>query len=425
MPPRHSACFISRLAAIAALGLLLPPSLIARNPAAPTVFNVRNLGAKANGRTNDSSIIKSIVKTAKEGGVVYFPPGEYACQGIVIENAKGLVIRGDGAASTLRPLSSTKATPILLFKNCQDVVVRDLTFDMGNQPIRGIGVTGCKNVRVIGNHFTQPLGAAGQQPSVAYFVDTEDLWFTDNLVQGLFVQHNNVRRGHFTGNTITGGKFGIATIVAAGQYADGINIADNVFQGVTGPVIVFAAAPGGSARVSNVSIHDNRISRSSPGTSITVGTDPTKSDTAAGEWSGIVIGSNTIQYRGDSATGAAISIGGAGTVYTDIVARDNIISGTGAESTGILLRQVRNATVTGNSIIGLATGIALTAESRQCLVVDNRVTDCATVGYQLTASGGDNVMTGNYCFGTCARPTEFSGKRPTDRVERTELIRLR
>jgi hypothetical protein len=58
-------------------------------------------------------------------------------------------------------------------------------------------------------------------------------------------------------------------------------------------------------------------------------------------------------------------------------------------------------------------------------VVDNRVTDCATVGYQLTASGGNNVMTGNYCFGTCARPTKFSGKRPTDRVERTELIRLR
>jgi polygalacturonase len=44
------------------------------------LFNVRRFGAKGSGRTKDTRAIQRAMEAAgREGGCVYFPPGQYRC----------------------------------------------------------------------------------------------------------------------------------------------------------------------------------------------------------------------------------------------------------------------------------------------------------------------------------------------------------
>ena len=111
--------------------------------------------------------------------------------------------------------------------------------------------------------------------------------------------------------------------------------------------------------------------------------------------------------------------------YTGFVIRDNDVTGGGGKQSGILLQGLTDALVIGNSVAEVGVGIVLGSGSKRCLVVDNRVSTISDTGYRLEKTAGENVMVGNHCVGKIPVPYDFEKKQANDRVERTNLLRLR
>jgi parallel beta-helix repeat protein len=105
------------------------------NPNAPTI-NVRTLGAKGDGNTNDTTAFNAAITAlgTAGGGTLYVPPGTYATTGLVVQNLSGFTIRGE-RGSVLTILPNTTAAPnqgsanILTIADSSDFVVEGLTVD--------------------------------------------------------------------------------------------------------------------------------------------------------------------------------------------------------------------------------------------------------------------------------------------------------
>lgn len=68
-------------------------------PVAANVLNVRNYGAKGDGKTDDTAAVNAAIAKAGQGSVVYLPAGSYRLtQPLYLKS--DLVLRGDGAALT-------------------------------------------------------------------------------------------------------------------------------------------------------------------------------------------------------------------------------------------------------------------------------------------------------------------------------------
>jgi polygalacturonase len=74
-------------------GLLVPAWLVRERAAAteatyPSRLNVRQAGARADGKTIDSTAINKAIEqvAARGGGVVHFPAGTYACHTIRLKS---------------------------------------------------------------------------------------------------------------------------------------------------------------------------------------------------------------------------------------------------------------------------------------------------------------------------------------------------
>ena len=70
-------------------------------------------------------------------------------------------------------------------------------------------------------------------------------------------------------------------------------------------------------------------------------------------------------------------------------------------------------------------GIVLDSGSKRCLVGDNQVSTISNTGYRLENSAGENIMVGNHCADKIPVPYDFDQKQANDRVEHTNLLRLR
>jgi len=79
-------------------------------PDVRVVANVRDLGAKGDGKTDDTAAFKAAIDKAKATGVgaVLIPAGEYKLSDVLVLDADGLVLRGEGDKSILaftKPIS--------------------------------------------------------------------------------------------------------------------------------------------------------------------------------------------------------------------------------------------------------------------------------------------------------------------------------
>jgi parallel beta-helix repeat protein len=98
--------------------------------------NVRVLGAKGDGTTNDTAAIQAAaaVVAAAGSGTLYFPPGTYVTTGILLQAMSGFTVRGDrGSILTLAP--NTTAAPnrgaanVLTLADCADFAIEGLAID--------------------------------------------------------------------------------------------------------------------------------------------------------------------------------------------------------------------------------------------------------------------------------------------------------
>ncbi|MDP7395659.1 MAG: glycosyl hydrolase family 28-related protein [Lentisphaeria bacterium] len=417
------------LVAVAALVLAAPGSYAGRNSAlasAEEIYNVRVLGARGNGKTNDTPAIRSVIKSAPDGAIIYFPPGNYRCHGLTVTDRERLTFQGAGPGSVIEAPDAARNPTILNLDQCRDIVLRDLTFDTHATNITALAVSNSETVRIRNCKFT---AAAPQQSAGVHLRNTTNLWFAKNLVEQRHVEHQQLKRARFSDNIFSGPtRFGIVMLAAAGSSCELLTIEDNIFDGMTTAAIGIWDPASGSARIRDVKIRNNQIACPTVTAvpPISVGQIRGKSATKS-VWKNITIAGNSVHFTGPATTSHIIAVGGARTKssYTGFVIRDNDVTGGGGKQSGILLQGLTDALVIGNSVAEVGVGIVLGSGSKRCLVVDNRVSTISDTGYRLEKTAGENVMVGNHCVGKIPVPYDFEKKQANDRVERTNLLRLR
>ena len=422
---RHHALTV----AVLALVLAASGSYAGRNSplaSAEEIYNVRILGARGNGKTNDTTAIRSVIKGAPDGAIIYFPPGNYRCHGLAIAYRERLIFRGAGPGSVIEAPDAVRDPIILSLEQCRDIVFHDLTFDTRSTNVTALAVSNSETVRIRDCKFT---AAAPQQGAGVYLRNTTNLWFTKNLLELRHVEHQQLKRARFSDNIFSGpSRFGIVMQAAADGSCELLTIEDNIFDGMKTAAIGIWDPSNGNARIRDIKIRNNQIACPTVTAMppISIGQARGKPSTES-VWENITIAGNSVHFTGPAATGNVIAVGGARTKssYTGFVIRDNDVTGGGGKRSGILLQGLTNAMVSGNSVADIGVGIVLGSGSKRCLVVDNQVSTISNTGYRLENSAGENIMVGNHCADKIPVPYDFDQKQANDRVEHTNLLRLR
>ena len=99
---------------------------------APPVINVREVGAKGDGTTDDDAAINRAIQQAQSAGPgasVYFPAGDYllSAKTILVKNATGLTLYGDGPATVLKARDGS--SDIVTLRGCHDITLQKMTLD--------------------------------------------------------------------------------------------------------------------------------------------------------------------------------------------------------------------------------------------------------------------------------------------------------
>ncbi len=135
---------IARAAALGGVWLAMRPGLAATQVAADTVLNVRQFGARGDGKTNDTKSIQSAIDAAAaRGGAVFLPPGVY--QSAELQMRPHVSLTGipawdyeHGFGSVIR-LADAHAQCLLNITGAFGVTIDGLSLDGGNL---GAGVHG-------------------------------------------------------------------------------------------------------------------------------------------------------------------------------------------------------------------------------------------------------------------------------------------
>ena len=98
--------------------------------------NVRTLGAKGDGTTNDTAAFNTAIAAlvSASGGTLYVPPGTYVTTGLVVQNLSNFTIRGE-RGSILTIAGNTTAAPnqgaanILTIADCTDFAIEGISID--------------------------------------------------------------------------------------------------------------------------------------------------------------------------------------------------------------------------------------------------------------------------------------------------------
>jgi parallel beta-helix repeat protein len=114
------------------------------------LFNVKDYGAKGDGRANDSpAITAAIAAVPTSGGIVYFPPGIYALgSSIVITARSDLTFLGAGVSATRLQMSANGVTVLSFTGTCSRIAIRDIWVGAVQSYETGGGL------RIVGNEST-------------------------------------------------------------------------------------------------------------------------------------------------------------------------------------------------------------------------------------------------------------------------------
>ncbi|WP_337100782.1 glycosyl hydrolase family 28-related protein [Paenibacillus sp. YIM B09110] len=188
-------------AAIATFVLLYPYNQDTANAEIPYTVNVLHVGAKGDGKSNDSKAFATALRKVSEnknGGVVLVPKGEY-----LIDIAEPLYVR-----SNVSIVGQSK--PVLTFKNFSatdsfgyegfdirgsNITINGLKIDAGFKLIRGIGIhSNAKNIKVI-NSVIQNITQSKNPNSSAYeatvsgilvYGGTSDITIDKNVIRNIY-----------------------------------------------------------------------------------------------------------------------------------------------------------------------------------------------------------------------------------------------
>lgn len=170
---------------------------------------------------DDTPAVSAAVKAAENNSTLYFPAGVYNVRWVAeIKDFDGLSIQGDGPdksvvkrmgpywkpgqEETEENLRKNYATDckMLRIENCRNMCIRDIGFDAHGVPT--FGGVGIKRARRLHVTRTRCFDSKEQPPLfgkdrfgwiiTGYDRGSEDVWFVENVVEGLQTEMDSVRR---------------------------------------------------------------------------------------------------------------------------------------------------------------------------------------------------------------------------------------
>ena len=185
----------------------LPYVLVSREP-----INVKNYGAVGDGATNDTTWIANALAAvaASGGGGLYFPPGVYMTDEIVVSSKNGITIFGDGTdAVTIK--NRVFGRVLSIDSSCSNISIHGLSLD-GNCFVRTQGQQAfnidCQNVDV---YDVEVLHSGEFAVSCGY----------NGQIRNLQLSNVRVKDCYADGININGSAYGASKIIIANCLVDG------------------------------------------------------------------------------------------------------------------------------------------------------------------------------------------------------------
>lgn len=371
--------------------------------------NVRDFGARGDGKADDAKAIAAAIEAVKGGGSVDFPEGDYllgvpAQPGAFLHVPSGVSLIGHGRARLL----STNKTILLMAVGAQDVRIQNLRFQSPGQAFylendTNLTITGCE----FADH--QPMAIFGKRCSE---VDVTDCRFTGSAY-GFYLP--KAIRWRISRNRIETTGRGMEL-----QAPERCQITENLIQGKGKAIVGILVFPsndfslGGGSGVFNLIANNEVNDMTEEAISFDCrGNDPkwywrTGGAVASATENSVRLkdavledvkrcpGSHLAIYAGtgagqfalvDSVESDALKIRGRWQVIPDETSRVAVVNG------------FEGNQIIGNRVQRSATGICLWGSSFQCQVIGNTLSDCTgspVAAFGLHLSGYKDAMGASY-----------------------------
>jgi Pectate lyase superfamily protein len=396
------------------------------------VLNVKELGARGDGVTNDTAAIQAAINAAPKGATIYFPVGTYILSDLKV-NRSGLSFVGEGRESIIK--QSAGAARIATFEGSSDITITKLAFDAnGIVSYGGVVFYTARRVRIESTWFTdsapKPAGsndryafvfARGASPS-------QDIQIRNNIIDDLQLEVDHSKGVVIEGNTVsravrTAG-IGIFTIGDNAVAEDYLITGNTVIDPMDGAGFSVGLDPPKNRNCifRKITITNNRIiRRKTAGYGIRVGTPDNSTKTAGNLFEDLTIKDNQFLIEPTAPAPSqmifANTSSAAGIVFKRLTVTGNKIENEGPKGGeyAVDLRRVQNSLMADNSIKGVANGISLSGDLLSNDVRNNLV-EASDIAYRFEGSLGGNTAANNRIIGNPRQRWKLSALNTSDSV---------
>ena len=398
------------------------------------MINVRELGARGDGVSDDTKAIQTAIEAAENGATLKFPAGVYLVSNLRVKNHSGLVFTGEGRRSVIKQKAG--AERMATFDGSSDIVITQLGFDAnGIKSYGGVVFYAAQRVRIENNWFwdSAPKPVEKSDRYAIVFgkgsAPSQDLQIVNNVIDDLQLEVNHARRVVIEGNTInravkTAG-IGIFT-VGNNAVAEDYQIVNNKVVDPLGAGISVGIDPptDSDCLFRRIRIAGNQVIRTkTAGYGVRIGTPDNSKRTHGNLFENIDITNNHFRIEATAPPADRVIFGNAspraGILFNGLTVSGNRIENEGppAKEFAIELRRLQNSFVADNIIQGFANGMALGGALLSNEVRNNAV-EASEVAYAIEDSLGGNKLLNNRIVGRPRTAWKLSALKATDTVEK-------
>jgi hypothetical protein len=398
------------------------------------VVNVRELGARGDGITDDTAAIQKSIDGAAKGQTILFPAGVYSVANLQIKNRSGLVFSGEGRRSVIKQRAG--AERIATFVGVADIVITQLGFDAnGIKSYGGLVFYAAQRVRIENNWFwdgaPKPVESTDRY-SVVFgrgSAPSQDLQIVNNVIDDLQLEVNHARRVLIENNSITRAvKTAGIGIFTVGDYAiaEDYQIVNNKIVDPLGAGISVGIDPptDRQCRFTRITVANNQVIRTNTaGYGLRIGTPDNSKATDRNIFELLEIKNN--RFRNETTAPAptqtifANNSASAAILFNRIAITGNTLENVGrtGKEFAIDLRRLQYSVIADNRVTGFTNGVAL-GGALLANELRNNVVQASGIAFAIEDSLGGNRAVNNQIVGQPRQTWKLAELKPSDAVER-------
>jgi Pectate lyase superfamily protein len=407
--------------------------LAAANPQA-RIFNVRDLGARGDGVSDDTAAIQKAIDGAGKNATIKFPEGVYPVSNLQVINRSDLVFAGEGKRSVIK--QKIGASRMATFDGSSDIVITQLGFDAnGVKSYGGLVFYAAKRVRVENNWFWDgaPKPVEGTDRYSIVFgkggAPSQDVQIVNNIIDDLQLEVNHARRVAIDGNVVTRAVktagIGIFT-VGENAIAEDYKIVNNKIVDPRGAGISVGIDPPTDrhCRFMRISIANNQVIRTNTaGYGVRIGTPDNSKPADGNVFEELEIKNNRFRIEPGAPAPAqtifANTSAAAGILFKKLSITGNTLENNGrnGKEFAVDLRGLQNSLVAENKIKGFTNGVTLSGALLEN-ELRNNVVQASGIAFAVEDSLGGNRAENNQIIGRPRQGWKISALQPSDAFER-------